>query len=127
MNIETPVLKDEEAQQPIPSAWRQTICEIVDALKDGDFQLARNIPGVRQLTKEDAERIEKSIAKYGAQLISLPEDAWQMAACQWMDGYWDALVDLYTAEEGSSDLALSIRVYEAKDGYDFHVQSVHVP
>lgn len=119
--------KDEEKQQPIPSAWRQTICEIVEAFKRGDFQLSNSVTGVRQLSLKDAERIERNIEKYGAHLTSLPADTWETSVCQWMRGYWNALIDLYTFEEGASDLALSVRVYEAVEGYEFQIESVYVP
>lgn len=127
MNNEIPVLKDEEQQQPIPSQWRQTFREIVRAFSEGDFQLSRNIAGVRQLSSEDAERIVRNLESHGAHLRSLPEEAWKTSACQWMRGYWDALIDLYTSEEGASDLALSVRIYETERAYDFHVESIHVP
>lgn len=49
------------------------------------------------------------------------------SVCQWVGGYWDVLIDLYTVEESVSDLALSVRVYETAAGYEFDIQSVHVP
>jgi hypothetical protein len=74
----------------------------------------------------DAEGIASNVASSGAQLTSLPEQAWETSACQWMRGSWDRLIDLYTVEERASDLAMSVRVYEATHGYDFQVESVHV-
>lgn len=127
MEDEIKVSKSEEEQQPIPSVWRQTIREIVEAFASNDFQLIKSISGVRQLSVEDAERISKSIESYGAHLSKLPEKAWETSVCQWMDGYWDVLIDLYTVEEGESDLVLSMRVLEAPQGYDFQIQSVYVP
>jgi hypothetical protein len=44
-----------------------------------------------------------------------------------MDGYWDIVVDLWTAESGKSDLILSVRVFEEGDGYRFDVDGVFVP
>jgi len=44
-----------------------------------------------------------------------------------MGGYWDALVDLFTEEEGRSDLVLSLHVREGGGEYLFEVMSVHVP
>lgn len=126
MSHEIPVLKDEEQQQPIPSAWRQTLGEIVEAFRKGDFQL-KGIAGVRPLSFDDAERIAGNIENYGAHLTNLPEGTWETSVCQWMCGYWDALIDLYTVEEGASDLVLSVRVYETIQGYDFQTESVHVP
>lgn len=121
------VLKDERQQALVPSAWRSTLSSLVDALKDGDFGIVRNVAGVRPLSSEDATRIAGNIKSYGAQLISLPDAAWQTSVCQWMRVYWDVLVDLYTVEEGASDLVLSVRVYEEGLDYVFEVQSVHVP
>lgn len=127
MENEIQISKDEEKQRPIPSAWRQTIGEIVEAFKRGDFQLNSGVTGVRQLSLEDAERIARNIERYGAHLTSLPADTWETSVCQWMREYWDALIDLYTSEEGASDLVLSVRVYEAAEGYEFQVESVYVP
>jgi hypothetical protein len=121
------VLKDEHSQAPIPSAWRSTLFAVVEAFKDGDFRLVGGVPGVRPISAENAERIATNIQSYGALLTRLPEDTWQTSACQWMRGYWDVLVDLYTIAEGASDLALAVRVYEEGLGYAFEVQSVHVP
>jgi hypothetical protein len=44
-----------------------------------------------------------------------------------MRSYWDVLVDLYTAEEGSSDLVLAVRVFELGADFEFEVESIHVP
>lgn len=41
--------------------------------------------------------------------------------------YWDVLVDVFTVEEGRSDLVLFARVFERGDGYRFEIASVHVP
>ena len=128
MSEMVPVSMDLDSQKPIPSAWRATLSEIVEALKAGDSGLKRGIPGVQLISDDDASRIQSNIKRYGARLLSLPEQAWQTSACQWMGGYWDVLVDLFTEEEGASDLALSVRVYEKnRNEYLFDVQSVHVP
>jgi hypothetical protein len=127
MTAIVPILKDNHSQLPIPSAWRKTFFDIVEALKEGDFRIERNIPGVRQVSDQDAARIADNIKAYGAQLISLPDLTWQTSACQWMNSYWDILIDLFTAEEGASDLALAARVYEDSGAYIFEIQSVYVP
>jgi hypothetical protein len=121
------VLKDEKNQIKVPSAWRHTLFEIVEGLRVGDFNMVRQVAGVLPLSPEDVARISANIKSYGAQLSILPEDAWQTSVCQWMIGYWDVLVDLYTVEEGASDLVLAIRVYEKGSAFDFEILSVHVP
>lgn len=127
MDQEIGVFKDEDGQRSIPSIWRHTFCEIVESFKDGDFEIGREIAGVRKISAQDASRMARNIKDYGAHLISLPEETWETSVCQWMRGYWDVLIDLFTAEEGASDLALAVRVFEDGAAYRFEVQSVHVP
>ena len=127
MNEIIAVTKDENGQRPIPSVWRPALVDIVDAFKDADFGLARGIAGVGAIPVERAARIAKNIENYGARLTSLPEESWQTSVCQWMLDYWDVLVDLFTVEEGASDLVLALRVFEHGEDYIFEVQSVHVP
>jgi len=123
-----PVLKDEHAQRPVASAWRPTLREIVRALANKDYSLARSsIAGVERIPPEKAKRIEAYIAGYGETVVELPDDAWKSSASQWMGTHWDILVDLYTAEGSPSDLALSVRVFEDAGGYRYEVDSVHVP
>lgn len=101
--------------------------EIVESFKNGDYTLAAGIPGVAKLSDEDAGLIKGNIRNYGARLVSLPDLAWETSACIWMRNYWDCIVDLYTEDEGQSDLVLAVRVYESSDLYEFRVHSVYVP
>jgi len=122
-----PVSKDLTAQQPIPSSWRSTFAAIGTALKEQDFSLNRSIPGVPSLSPADAEAIQANIVDYGAQWVCVTEQSWLTSVCQWMDGYWEALVDLAT-DDGPSDLVLAARVTErGEDRYQFTVQMVYVP
>lgn len=122
-----PVVKDEENQRPVPSIWRNTFSDIVEAFKEGDFVLERGVVGVRPISMDDAGRIAGNIQTYGYRLTSLSEEAWQTSTCQWMRSYWDVLVDLFTIEEGPSDLVLVARIFEEGLGYVFEIHSVHVP
>lgn len=79
------------------------------------------------ISEEDAEAIADNIYDYGAQLISLPDAAWQTSVCQWQDGHWVVLVDLFTEDEGASDLVLHVRVYENGSAFVFEVHLVYVP
>ncbi|MGR9116093.1 MAG: DUF7668 domain-containing protein [Gammaproteobacteria bacterium] len=121
------ILKDEDNQMLVPEAWRNTFTDIVEAFKDGDFKLERGVHGVRPVSEDDAARIASNLANYGCHLISLPEETWNTSMCQWMQGYWDVLIDLFTSEEGASDLVLAVRVYEEGSSYIFEIQSIHVP
>ena len=44
-----------------------------------------------------------------------------------MDNYWNVLVDLWTEEEGPSDLVLELRVTDHADGDRFDIYMVYVP
>lgn len=119
--------KDENKQSLIPDIWKQTLKDIVLLFKDGDYLNKKGVSQVTPISKENALIIANNIKSYGCKLTELPEDTWQTSACQWMRSYWEVLVDLYTVEEGASDLALSVRVYEQNSSYIFEIQSVYVP
>lgn len=126
MNRKIEAVKDESAQHPIPAEWRVTIAAIVhDLIVDSSGVIS--IPNVCPLSSEQRVRIADNIGEYGARPVDLPEQSWDTSVCQWMRGYWDALIDLFTEEEGRSDLVLSLRVTEGEGGYLFEVMSVHVP
>jgi len=123
-----PVLKDEDKQTPIPTVWRNTFNSIVEALREEDFNLELRVKGARSISTEDSERIVSNIQEYGDRLSSLLDTTWDTSVCQWMLDYWDVYIDLFTVEEGASDLVLAVRVYEDKEkSYMFEVESVHVP
>jgi hypothetical protein len=127
MNGIIPVLKDEDNQTAVPSEWRNTFKSIVGALKQGDFKLDVRPSGVLPISAKDAARITGNIQDYGDQLTELSEDTWTTSVCQWMLDYWEVYIDLFTVEEGASDLVLAVRVFEEGAAYIFEVESVHVP
>ena len=120
------VTKDEYNQQLIPTIWRGALRLIVEAIKSNKYQLIKRDPSIKDIDSSDVMRINDNIEEYGCTLIELPEETWENSVCQWMQGYWDVLVELYTAEEGRSDLILDVRVYEQKHGFEYEVISVHV-
>jgi len=124
---EIPIRKDDGMEHAIPSQWRPIIKGIVDALRHNtSFREEAGIL-IKELPSSEYEGIFRNIRSYGGSLAELPEDTWSTSVCQWQDGYWELLVDLFTNEEGLSDLALFLKVEEERDRYIFTVQSVHVP
>jgi hypothetical protein len=119
-----PVLKDEDHQQAIPTVWRPTLKAVVDALALG---ASLQVPKVKAISPAWVASALQNASSYGATLVALPEEAWQTSVCQWMRSYWDVLVDLYTMQEGPSDLVLAVRVFERGADFEFEVESVHVP
>lgn len=126
MSESIPVYKDEENNRPIPTVWRDTLILIVEAIKSNNYEMLSTTATVRSALKKDIDIINENIEDYGCQLVSLPESAWETSVCQWMIDYWDVLIDLYTKEEGASDMSLSIRVIEKDKEFEFEIMSLHV-
>jgi hypothetical protein len=120
-------IKDETAAHPIAAEWRAAFAGIVHAFVEGDYRLSRSIPCVREVPAETASQIRAYIADYGATLVDLPEETWRTSCAQWMGTHWDVLLDLWTTEEGGSDMALAASVFETDQGFEVEVYSVHVP
>lgn len=121
-------LKDVDNEQPIPELWRYTFNRIVDALKNEDLIALHLIPNLNPVSREDFQRIQSNIHAYGTHLASLPEQTWSSSVCLYMgSNIWDVLIDLYTCEEGRSDLVLLARVSEYDGQFSFEIYDVHVP
>ncbi len=120
-------VKDETTERPIPTAWRRPLRQIVDAFVIGDFGLDKGIDGVEPVSTDTASHIRSYVEDYGATLVALPEETWNSSVCIWYGDYWKALVDLWTQEEGRSDLALHVQVTEAGSGFKIEVYLVYVP
>lgn len=121
------VLKDVNGSQPIPGVWRPVLREVVRAFALGDFALSHGVVSVERIDDRTAHQIRRCLSEYGATLTELPDETWRTSVAQWYGQHWDFLVDLWTLEEGRSDLVLSGRVTEAGHGYEFKVHLVYVP
>jgi len=121
------VTKDSENEGPIPSAWRPTFKNIIDAFVRHDYRLADGVTGVAPVSEETATQIRTYIHEYGAKLVSLPQESWATSVCIWMGDHWDALIDLWTEEEGISDLVLQVHVSEMDSEFLVTVYMVYVP
>lgn len=122
-----PVIKDEDKELPVPTEWRKPLTDIVACLASAEFSKLPSVAPVIPLTDEKCLDIESHIRAYGRKLASLPEESWKTSIYRWMGGYRDVLVDLFTVEEGPSDLALSLRVYPGEASYTFQIEWLHVP
>jgi hypothetical protein len=120
-------VKDEEKAHPVAVAWRPILCEVVRAFVRGDYKLADGVPSVAPVPAATAKHIREYVADYGATLIELPKETWKTSCAQWMGHKWEVLVDLWTKEEGQSDLVLHVDVAESGAGYRFKIYLVYVP
>jgi len=120
-------VKDDDAAHPVAVEWRPALSGIVRAFARGDYSLAQAINGVDAIPHKVAEQIRAYVADYGATLVELPTDTWETSCAQWMGNHWEVLVDLWTKEEGRSDLVLSVKVTELAGEPRFTIQLVYVP
>ncbi|MFI5712159.1 hypothetical protein [Kribbella sp. NPDC051620] len=103
----------EDVQTAVPHAWRETLGAIVDSLVRGDVRIGHGIENVDPLSKDRSKRCRENVEAYGRVTLSrLPETTWDSSVARWQGDRWDCLVDLWTAEEGRSDLVLRLEVLE---------------
>lgn len=124
---EITVKKNEEEELPIPHIWRTIFKEIVKAFVERDYEVIRGIKNVNPVSKSSADQIKGYIEDYGEELIELPEDTWDTSVYICHGDYWNVLIDLFTKEEGLSDLTLNAEVRELNGQYAVDVQLVYVP
>jgi hypothetical protein len=124
---DVPVSKNSKIEGPIPSGWQPVLTDIVDVFVRQDYRLADGVFGVAPVSEETATQIREYIGDYDTRLVALPQETWNTSVCIWRHDHWDALIDLWTEEEGRSDLVLQVRVSEADSGYVVNVHMVYVP
>ncbi len=117
-------MSDESEQEPIPAHWRQAFRDVVAAFVASDY--LRSIPGVQPLSVETASQIQRYILEYGATLVALPEETWDSSVCIRSGDHWEALIDLWTQQEGRSDLVLHAQVSD-NPTLSVKVHLVYVP
>jgi hypothetical protein len=122
-----PALKDERGEHPVAGAWRDVFREVVHSLAENDYSVSRNVPHLRPVEAETAERMRAYVKNYGATLTDLPEQSWETSVAQWMNTHWEVLVDLWTAQEGRSDLVLHAEVSEVGDDFEVQLGGIWVP
>jgi hypothetical protein len=127
MSNKSPAADDNSEQQPIPLEWRSTLCQIADAFAQGNYGLKPGIANVEPISASTAAQIEGYVERYPATLTSLPEATWDSSVCIWDGNHWDVLVDLWTLEEGPSDLVLHAHVHPVDAELFFSVKAVYVP
>ncbi|MER7246355.1 hypothetical protein [Kribbella sp. NPDC000426] len=128
MAAEVMPLKD-EVQTPVPHAWRDVLGEIVRSIVRGDARIGEGIENVDPISEAVSDQCREVVTNYGSvTLTELPEAAWDTSVAMWQGNHWDCLVDLWTAEEGRSDLVLEVAVAEeGETAFRFRPYLVYVP
>ena len=110
-------------QQAVPHEWRPALAAAASAFAAGDFTL-QGLARVEPTSASTALQVREYLADYGATLVALPDEAWGSSVCIWSGHRWDVLVDLWTQEEGRSDLVMHAHV--SRSGI-VSVHAVYVP
>ncbi|MEO1033702.1 MAG: hypothetical protein AAFX55_20120 [Bacteroidota bacterium] len=121
------VEKNEEKELPIPHIWRPTFKAIVNAFVQKDYGLSLGVKNVNPVSENTAEQIKEYIEDYGEVLVELSDETWNTSVYICYGNYWNVLIDLFTEDEGLSDLVLNAEVRENKNGYQFYIRLVYVP
>ena len=128
MTQNIPVPYDSEFQSPIPNIWRDCIIQIIEAFKDKDFGRLNTLPSVQCIDLAYASEIAENIDAYGAHLISLAEESWNTSVCIYMENEsWKAIIDLFTVEEGRSDLIIDLFIFKKENQFIFQINNIYVP
>ena len=125
--IEIPVEKNEEEELPIPQVWRPIFKNIVKAFVNKDYNLSLGVNNVNPVSDITAEQIQEYIEEYGEELVDLPEETWDTSVYICYGDYWNVLIDLFTKNEGLSDLVLNAEVREKDNKYIVDINLIYVP
>eukprot|EP01012_Entosiphon_sulcatum_P054056 TRINITY_DN74560_c0_g1_i1.p1 TRINITY_DN74560_c0_g1~~TRINITY_DN74560_c0_g1_i1.p1 ORF type:complete len:127 (-),score=23.62 TRINITY_DN74560_c0_g1_i1:125-505(-) len=121
------VEKNEEEELPIPQVWRPIFKNIVNAFVNKDYKLSLGINHVNPISDQTAEQIQEYIEEYGEELVDLPEETWDTSVYICYGDYWNVLIDLFTKNEGLSDLVLNAEVREKDNNYIVDINLIYVP
>lgn len=118
----------DEIERPVPDLWRPVLSALVDSLVERTPTIGGGIPEVEPVPDSVREHCLTAVDDYGdVDLVPLPEEAWKTSVAAWQGDHWLCLVDLWTEQEGRSDLVLEAEVREHALGFRFTVNMVYVP
>lgn len=120
-------IKDLVNEHPIASHWRPIIKLAADAFAKNDYGLEKPVDGIQTIPIDIALANKDYVSDYGEVLINLPEETWETSCAQWMGDYWEIIVDLFTENEGRSDLVLNGRVFEDSVSMSLEIGLIYVP
>ncbi len=104
---------------------RVTLDEIGTLLRDGRYsELEKSAPGSRV----SAEEIARAIEQYGRRVLGIDASSASVVPHSDTSG-WSVWVDLLTAEEGRSDLAVMMTLFDTPPPgtYRVHIDDIRVP
>jgi hypothetical protein len=121
-------VKDDHQERAVPDVWQPTLSAIVESLVREDVVVAADLSAVDPVSDDLSHACREAVRHYGdVTLVPLPKDTWDTSVCLWQGVRWQCLVDLWTEQEGRSDLVLDIDVRDDGRGYRYSINLVYVP
>ena len=115
--------------EPVPVAWRPAIESVVERLAAKDYAGLARDGLVSHSAQANDPGIGTWLEDYPATLTRLPAEAWDHAERGRLSNSpeaWWVVVDLWTAEEGRSDLSMEATVQEVDGKVRVVIDNVHV-
>jgi hypothetical protein len=110
----------------LPESLIPPIREVVRELAAGNYEGLEADGRAGRLT---AGALREAVGQYGRTLVELPDEGLQYVWVypqQGRENVWRVDVDLWTAEEGRSDLTLSLLVERTGEGVRVEIENLHV-
>lgn len=105
---------------------KATVRHVTDLLANRDYDTLEQFTHQRRLS---AEQLATAISEYGGTVVPLPDHALERAEAFGTESgqaCWST-VDLFTAEEGRSDLTLELTLRQSDtDLYNVEIDNLHV-
>jgi len=118
----------DESEGPVPELWRPTFSAVVDSLVERTPTIGGGLPEVEPVPDAVREQCLSAVDNYGdVDLVPLPQETWKSSVTAWQGDHWLCLIDLWTEQEGRSDLGLEAEVPERTLGFRLTVNMVYVP
>jgi len=118
----------DESEGPVPELWRPTFSAVVDSLVERAPTIGGGLPEVEPVPDAVREQCLSAVDNYrDVDLVPLPQETWKSSVTAWQGDHWLCLIDLWTEQEGRSDLVLEAEVRERTPGFRFTVTMVYVP
>ena len=109
----------------VETKFIEPIRSLVDTLVQGHFDQLEHDGRSGRLS---AHELQEALHAYGRTLITLPDEAFRLTEAYPVAGQyatWAVDVPLWTAEEGRSDLTLSLTVCDDQKGVHLEIDDLH--
>ena len=103
--------------------------EIVRLVQDLAAERYQALESDGRAGRLDATQLSEAVSEYGRTLVELPDSVWRLVDEYPIDGHPDELaldIPLWTAEEGRSDLTLSVTACRTDGRITLMIDDLHV-